>query len=150
MTNTVSQWFATCFTAPVFATCTLQNTILFIQIDMWRHLLPSNYKLNNLYITIYLSIFYLLVNAFLFIMVLSCVYLIMRPCFGSLPADVLWGLFLFVTHSFMTPQDICGEAIVLGDKHNVTLTSSLTVLQNKVAKIILDRPLHSSATHALN
>ena len=38
----------------------------------------------------------------------------------SLPADVLWGLFLFVTHSFLpkwmrdeqkqTPQDVCGEA----------------------------------------
>ena len=49
----------------------------------------------------------------------------------------------------MTPQDVCGEAIVLKDKHNVTLTSSLKVLQNKVAKIILDRPLYSSATHAL-
>ena len=128
MTNTVSQWFATCFTAPVFATCTLQNTILFIQSNLqikvcrWRHLLPSLYKLNNLYLTIYLSIFYLSVHAFLFIMVLSCVYLIMRFCFGSLPADVLWGLFLFVTNSFMTPQDICGEAIVLGDKHNVTIT----------------------------
>ena len=38
---------------------------------------------------------------------------------GSLPADVLWGLFLFVRHSFLpkmrdeqkqTPQDVCGEA----------------------------------------
>ena len=44
---------------------------------------------------------------------------------SSLPADVLWGLFLFVTHSILptdrgekwmrdeqkqTPQDVCGEA----------------------------------------
>ena len=35
------------------------------------------------------------------------------------------------------------------DKHNVTLMSSLQVLQNKAAKIILDRPLYSSATHVL-
>ena len=38
---------------------------------------------------------------------------------------------------------------VWGEKHNVTLMSSLQVLQNKVAKIILDRPLYSSASHAL-
>ena len=37
-----------------------------------------------------------------------------------------------------------------GDKQNVTLImTSLQVLQNKAAKIILDRPLYSSATHAL-
>ena len=39
--------------------------------------------------------------------------------------------------------------LVWGDKHNVTLMTSLQVLQNKAAKIILDRPLYSSATHAL-
>ena len=39
--------------------------------------------------------------------------------------------------------------LVWGDKHNVTLMSSLQVLQNKAAKIILDRPLYSSATHTL-
>ena len=39
--------------------------------------------------------------------------------------------------------------LVWGDKHNVTLMSSLQVLQNKAAKIILDRPLYSSASHAL-
>ena len=32
--------------------------------------------------------------------------------------------------------------LVWGDKHNVTLMSSLQVLQNKAAKIILDRPLY--------
>ena len=42
--------------------------------------------------------------------------LILDLAFISLPADVLWGLFLFVTHSFIrdkqkqTPQDVCGEA----------------------------------------
>ena len=35
---------------------------------------------------------------------------------------------------------------VWGDNHNVTLMSSLQVLQNKAAKIILDRPLYSSGT----
>ena len=39
--------------------------------------------------------------------------------------------------------------LVWGDKHNVTLMSRLQVLQNKAAKIILDRPLYSSASHAL-
>ena len=39
--------------------------------------------------------------------------------------------------------------LVWGDKHNVTLMTSLQVLQNKAAKIILDRPLYSSDTHAL-
>ena len=39
--------------------------------------------------------------------------------------------------------------LVWGDKHNVTLMSSLQVLQNKAAKIILDRLLYSSASHAL-
>ena len=37
--------------------------------------------------------------------------------------------------------------LVWGDKHNVTLMTSLQALQNKAAKIILDRPLYSSATH---
>ena len=37
--------------------------------------------------------------------------------------------------------------LVWGDKNNVTLRSSLQVLQNKAAKIILDRP--SSMSHAL-
>ena len=39
--------------------------------------------------------------------------------------------------------------LVWGDKHNVTLTTSLQDLLDKAAKIILDRPLYSSATHAL-
>jgi len=39
--------------------------------------------------------------------------------------------------------------LVWGDKNNVTLMSSLQVLQNKAAKIILDQPLYSSESHAL-
>ena len=39
--------------------------------------------------------------------------------------------------------------LVWGDKHNVTLMTSLQVLQTKAAKIISDRPLYSSAMHAL-
>ena len=39
--------------------------------------------------------------------------------------------------------------LVWRDKNNVTLMSTLQILQNKAAKIILDRPLHSSASDAL-
>ena len=39
--------------------------------------------------------------------------------------------------------------LVWGDKHNLTLMSSLQTLQNKAAKLILDRPLYSSASDAL-
>ena len=39
--------------------------------------------------------------------------------------------------------------LVWGDKHNSTSMASLQILQNKAAKIILDRPLHSSASGAL-
>jgi len=41
------------------------------------------------------------------------------------------------------------EDFVLGDKYNVTLMSSLQVLQKKAAKMILDRPVYSRATHTL-
>ena len=39
--------------------------------------------------------------------------------------------------------------LVWGDKDNLVLMDELQVLQNKAAKIILDRPLQSSATEAL-
>ena len=39
--------------------------------------------------------------------------------------------------------------LVWGDKHNITLMSSFQVLQNKAAKVILNRPLYSSSTEAL-
>ena len=39
--------------------------------------------------------------------------------------------------------------LVCGDKQNVNIMTSLQVLQNKVAKILLNRPLYSSATNAL-
>ena len=39
--------------------------------------------------------------------------------------------------------------LVWGDKHNVNLMSSLHILQNKAAKIVLDRHPYSSASHAL-
>ena len=39
--------------------------------------------------------------------------------------------------------------LVWGDKHNVILMNGLQVLQNKAAKIILDKPLYSSASQAL-
>ena len=39
--------------------------------------------------------------------------------------------------------------LVWGDKYNVNLMTSLQVLQNKAAKMILDRPLYSSAMYAL-
>ena len=39
--------------------------------------------------------------------------------------------------------------LVWCDKNNVTLINDIQALQNKAAKIILDRPLYSSATDAL-
>ena len=39
--------------------------------------------------------------------------------------------------------------LVWGNKHNITLVSSLQVLQNKAAKVILNRPLYLSSTEAL-
>lgn len=36
-----------------------------------------------------------------------------------------------------------------GDKYNITLMSSLQVLQSRAAKVILNRPLYSSSTEAL-
>ena len=39
--------------------------------------------------------------------------------------------------------------LIWGDKHNITLMSSLQVLQYKAAKVILNRPLYSSSTEAL-
>ena len=40
--------------------------------------------------------------------------------------------------------------LVWGDKDNLVLMDELQVLQNKAAKIILDRPLQSSATEAMS
>ena len=39
--------------------------------------------------------------------------------------------------------------VVWGDKNNVSIINDLQVLQNKAAKIILDRAFHSSVTSAL-
>ena len=39
--------------------------------------------------------------------------------------------------------------LVWGDKYNSILLSSLQILQNKAAKLILNRPLYSSASDAL-
>ena len=45
---------------------------------------------------------------------------------------------------------ICDYAdLVWGDKDNVSLMKELQILQNKAAKLILDRSLHSSSTDAL-
>ena len=38
---------------------------------------------------------------------------------------------------------------VWGDKDNAVLMNNLQVLQNKAAKLVLDKPLYSSATDAL-
>ena len=40
--------------------------------------------------------------------------------------------------------------IVWGDKNNKTLMGGIQILQNKMEKIILDKPVHASATEALN
>ena len=47
--------------------------------------------------------------------------------------------FIFYNSLVMTLFDYAD--LVWGDKHNVTLMSSLQVLQNKAAKIICDKPL---------
>ena len=39
--------------------------------------------------------------------------------------------------------------LVWGDKNNATIMNDLQIMQNKAAKIILDKPLYSSATDAL-
>ena len=39
--------------------------------------------------------------------------------------------------------------LVWGDKDNAVLMNNLQVLQNKVAKLVLNKPLYSSATDAL-
>jgi len=40
--------------------------------------------------------------------------------------------------------------MVWGDKDNAVLMNNLQVLQNKAAKLVLDKPLYSSATDFLN
>lgn len=40
--------------------------------------------------------------------------------------------------------------LIWGGKDNIVLMNDLQILQNKAAKIILDRPLHSSASNALS
>ena len=55
---------------------------------------------------------------------------------------------LLFYNSLVLPVFDYGD-LMWGDKNNVTLMNDLQVLQNKAAKIILDRPLYSSATDAL-
>ena len=46
---------------------------------------------------------------------------------------------------------LCDNAdIVWGDKNNDTLMTNLQTLQNRAAKVILDKPKYSSATEALS
>jgi hypothetical protein len=40
--------------------------------------------------------------------------------------------------------------VIWGDKNNTVLMNNLQILQNKAAKIVLDRPFFSSAADALN
>ena len=40
-------------------------------------------------------------------------------------------------------------SIVLGDKNDIVLMDSIQVLQNKAAKLVLERATHSSSTQAL-
>ena len=51
-------------------------------------------------------------------------------------------------NSMMLPLFDCGD-IVWGDRDNKLLTKSLQILQNKVAKVILDCPNRSSISDAL-
>ena len=55
---------------------------------------------------------------------------------------------LLFYNSLVLPVFDYGD-LLWGDKSNVTLMKDLQVLQNRAAKIILDRPLYSSATNDL-
>lgn len=55
---------------------------------------------------------------------------------------------LLYYNSLILPLFDYGD-IVWGDKNNLTIMESLQVLQNKAAKVILDRPIYSSASDAL-
>ena len=48
------------------------------------------------------------------------------------------------------PKLINGLAFSVGDKHNKTLMAKVQLLQNKAAKLILNKDKHSSATEAIN
>ena len=66
----------------------------------------------------------------------------------------LWGRECILPHSGLFVSDTSPKSIDhegLGESRTGTrqFPSSLQVLQNKAAKIILDRPLYSSASHAL-
>ena len=54
---------------------------------------------------------------------------------------------LFVNTMVLAFLDYCD--IVWGDRNNKLLMHSLQVLQNRAAKIVLDRPVYSSSTQAL-
>ena len=66
----------------------------------------------------------------------------------SAPFITFYYLLVLFYNSFVMPLFDYAD-LVWGDKHNVTLMTSLQLLQNKAAKIILDRPFYSSATYAL-
>ena len=51
-------------------------------------------------------------------------------------------------HSLVLPLFDYAD-IIWGDKDNTTLMENLQILQNKAAKLILNLPLHKSATQAL-
>ena len=55
---------------------------------------------------------------------------------------------LYVKSTILPLLDYCD--IVWGDKHNKTLTARVQLLQNKAAKLILDKAKHSSATEAIS
>ena len=50
----------------------------------------------------------------------------------------------------LIPSLIDYTDIVWGDKNNLTLMEKLQIMQNKAAKIILDKPLYSSSSEALS
>ena len=53
-------------------------------------------------------------------------------------------------HKSLVPPILDYADMVWGGKDNAVLMNNLQVLQNKAAKLVLDEPLNSSATDALN
>ena len=67
-----------------------------------------------------------------------------KPEYKNDRASVFWDVSVYAEKTEVR------DNMVWGDKDNAVLMNNLQVLQNKVAKLVLDKPLYSSATDALN
>ena len=87
-----------------------------------------------------LSKFYLRwIRTLVFYVELSIIYLTLMP-----------GYFFYNSLSLLVLYIFDYADLVWDGKDNVSIVKELQILQNKAAKLILDRPLHFSSTDALN